>query len=74
MSGVKAKMIMNAVTSIAHANTGSRLTAMPGARVRSTATTSSAAAPSAAISATLRPMSQKSMLIPGECSRPVSGT
>ncbi len=71
--GVKPKMIMKPVISIAHANSGSRLSDIPGARVRRMAMISSAAAPMAATSATLRPMSQKSMLTPGEKVRFVSG-
>jgi len=65
---------MNAVTSIAHANSGSRESDIPGARMRSMPTISSAAAPIAATSATLRPISQKSSPSPGENSRDVRGT
>ncbi len=74
MSGVNAKITMKAKTSIDQANTGRRCSACPGARIRRIATISSAAAPSAAISATLSPMSQKSIPMPGEYVRFVNGT
>ena len=62
------------VTSIAQQKSGSRLSDMPGARIRRMPTIISAAAPMAAISATLRPMSQKSMFSPGEYRLSLSGT
>jgi hypothetical protein len=74
ISGVNPKMIMNAVTSIAQPKTGIRLMDMPGERVRSTETMISAAAPMAAISATLSAMSQKSRLSPGDHCLLESGT
>jgi hypothetical protein len=49
-SGGMAKMIMNAVTSMAHTKSGIRLSDMPGARCRKTVTMSSTAATSAATS------------------------
>ena len=74
MSGVNAKTIIPLVTSIAQQNSGRRLIDMPGARMRRMPTIISDAAPSAATSATERPMSQKSMFSPGECSESLSGT
>jgi hypothetical protein len=74
ISGVNPKMIMKAVTSMAHPKTGIRLMDIPGARIRSTATIISAAAPMAATSATLSAMSHQSMLSPGDHCRLVSGT
>ena len=73
-SGVKAKMIMTPVTSMDQANSGSRASDIPGARIRRMPVIISAAAPMAATSATLSPMSQKSMPRPGEKVLPVRGT
>ena len=74
MSGVNAKTIIALVTSMAQQKSGSRLSDIPGARMRRMPTIISAAAPMAAISATLSPMSQKSMCGPGEYCLRLSGT
>ncbi len=74
MSGVNANTIIALVTSIAQQKSGMRLSDIPGARMRRMPTSISAAAPIAATSATLRPMSQKSMFSPGEYSFRFSGT
>ena len=57
---------MNAVTSIAQANSGIRRRSMPGARLIRIVTISSIAASTAAISAKVTPISQKSAPSPGE--------
>ena len=66
ISGGKPNAIMKAVTSTAHANSGMRRRSMPGARVIRIATISSTAAVTAAISAKVTPISQKSAPLPGE--------
>ena len=66
ISGGNPNAIMNAVTSIAQANSGIRRRSMPGARVIRIATISSIAASTAAISANVTPISQKSAPSPGE--------
>ena len=69
-SVVKAKMIMNAVTSIAQANSGRRDSVIPGARNLRMLMTISIPAAIAATSATDRPSTQKSRFRSGEyCSR-----
>ena len=65
-SGVKAKMIIHAVTINAHAIMGTRLSDMPIARILKKEMIVSKAPAMAAVSATLRPISQKSMPSPGE--------
>src|SRR4029453_530039 len=55
MRVVNANKIMNAITSTAHANTGIRLSVMPGARIFSTPMMISMPAAIAATSATPRP-------------------
>ena len=65
MAGM-AKMTMNAVTSIAHTNSGIRLSDMPGQRIFSVVTMSSTAATSAAISVNVISCAQMSTRLPGE--------
>ncbi len=65
-SVVKAKTIMNAVTSIAQANSGMRAKVMPGARNLRMLMMISMPAAMAATSATLRPRTQKSSGRSGE--------
>lgn len=72
-SGVNAKMIMNAVTSIAQANNGMRARVMPGVRKRRMEMMISTPAAIAATSATLRPSTQKSSARSGEKSGKLSG-
>jgi hypothetical protein len=69
----KAKTIISAVTSMAQAKTGMRISVMPGARVSRTPTMSSTAPAMAEISMKPMPSSHQSAPRPGENSLPVSG-
>ncbi|MCY1219721.1 hypothetical protein D9M72_317070 [compost metagenome] len=69
----KANTIISALTSMAHANTGMRMSVMPGARVKSTPMMSSMAPAMAEISMKPMPSSHQSAPRPGENSLPVSG-
>ena len=69
-----AKITMNAVTSIAHTKSGTRLSDMPGARSFSVVTTSSTAPTSAASSVKVIIWAHTSMRLPGAWSGPASGT
>ena len=73
ISGVKANRIMNAITSTDHANSGIRLSVIPGARIFSTPMMISMPAAIAPTSATPSPRTQKSMARSGENSGPDSG-
>ena len=69
-----AKMIMNAVTSIAQTNSGMRLSDMPGARSLKIVVMMLTAAASAEISVKVIICAQMSTRLPGEYSGPASGT
>jgi hypothetical protein len=73
MRVVKANRIMNAVTSIAHANSGMRPSVIPGARILRMPMMISIAAAMAPTSATPSPSTQKSRARSGENSVPLSG-
>ena len=73
MMAGNANTIMNAVTSMAQANTGMRPRVMPGARVIKMPTINSIAPAIAEISMNPMPSSQKSAPSPGEYSLPLSG-
>ncbi len=70
---VNANTIMNAVTSIAHANSGRRASVMPGARNLRMLMMISIPAAIAATSATLSPSTQKSSALSGEYCVRLSG-
>jgi hypothetical protein len=69
-----AKTIMKAVTSMAHANIGMRLSVMPGARILNVVTMIWMAPISAATSVKVIICAQKSVRLPGLYSGPASGT
>src|SRR6185437_6822258 len=69
-----AKTIMNATTSCAHTNSGTRFSDIPGARILNTVTMMFTAAHSAAISVNVTTCAQTSTRCPGEYAGPDNGT